>query len=116
MKNKTKALKQNCWIVVATHEVQVILRRWDLFSFRKLASLTHISRKTLAKLHPRHPDGSLRLSTLTRLYATLYFLVNHIFIPEEQEAERRWLMESQMRISTCMAVHPAVLQWAKEGK
>lgn len=110
MKNTRKALKRNRWILTAVEEVQVILRRWDLFSFRKLASLTHISRRTLSKLHPRHPDGSLRLTTLARLYATLYHLVGYNFSPEEQEAERRWLMESQMRISTCLGVHPAVLR------
>ena len=49
----------NPWIRVASFEVYLILDRWGLSSVRDASVFLGISRHTLSKLSPSHPDGSL---------------------------------------------------------
>ena len=82
----------NPWIRVASFEVYLILDRWGLSSVRDASVFLGISRHTLSKLSPSHPDGSLRLESLDRVYATFHF-------PEkEREPERNELRCSRSRI------------------
>ena len=73
----------NPWIRVASFEVYLILDRWGLSSVRDASVFLGISRHTLSKLSPSHPDGSLRLESLDRVYATFLHLVSFHF-PEKE--------------------------------
>ena len=75
----------NPWIRVASFEVYLILDRWGLSSVRDASVFLGISRHTLSKLSPSHPDGSLRLESLDRVYATFLHLVSFHFPEKERE-------------------------------
>lgn len=107
---ETIGQESNPWIVTASREIREIQRRWGVGSYRQLSDLIHINRRTLAKLNPKHPDGSLELATLDRIYATFLYLYPFYFAKEEQEEERRLLVESRIRILMCMEVHREVLR------
>ena len=76
----------NPWIRVASFEVYLILDRWGLSSVRD------------ASVSPSHPDGSLRLESLDRVYATFLHLVSFHFPEKEREPERNELRCSRSRI------------------
>ena len=76
----------NPWIRVASFEVYLILDRWGLSSVRDASVFLGISRHTLSKLSPSHPDGSLRLESLDRVYATFLHLVSFHF-PEKERGK-----------------------------
>lgn len=88
----------NPWIRVASFEVCLILDRWGLSSVRDASEFLGISRQTLSKLNPSHPDGSLRLESLDHVYAIFLHLVPFYFPEKEREAERRKLQYSRSRI------------------
>lgn len=88
----------NPWIRVAAMEVHLILYHWGLSSMREASDLLGVSRNTLSKLDPRHPDGSLRLESLDRIYATFFRLVPYQFPEQEWEIERDELRRSRCRI------------------
>lgn len=88
----------NPWIRVASFEVYLILDRWGLSSVRDASVFLGISRHTLSKLSPSHPDGSLRLESLDRVYATFLHLVSFHFPEKEREPERNELRCSRSRI------------------
>ncbi len=88
----------NPWIRVAAFEVDLILIRWGLFSVRDASEFLGVSRRTLSKLNPSHPDGSLRLESLDHIYAIFLRLVPFCFPEREREAERRKLQCSRSRI------------------
>lgn len=88
----------NPWIRVASFEVYLILDRWGLSSVRDASEFLGISRQTLSKLNPSHPDGSLLLESLDRVYATFLHLVPFHFPEKEREAERKELRCSRSRI------------------
>ena len=88
----------NPWIRVASFEVCLILDRWGLPSVRDASEFLGISRQTLSKLNPSHPDGSLRLESLDHVYAIFLHLVPFYFPEKEREAERRKLQYSRSRI------------------
>ena len=69
----------NPWIRVASFEVCLILDRWGLSSVRDASEFLGISRQTLSKLNPSHPDGSLRLESLDHVYAIFLHLVPFYF-------------------------------------
>lgn len=98
----------NGWISVAAYEISQIQRRWELLSWRQLSEVLYIDRRTLSKLDFRHPDGSLTLETLDRIYATLWYLSPLYFTAEEKEEEKRRLAESRMRILLCSEIHPEI--------
>ena len=99
----------NKWIVVASDEVWQIQKRWRLLSFRRMSECLHIDRRTLSKLDHRHPDGTLTLETLDRIYATFIHLCPVYFTPEEVEEEHRKLADSRIRIMMCSEVSSLVL-------
>ena len=88
----------NPWIRVASFEVYLILDRWGLSSVRDASVFLGISRHPLSKLSPSHPDGSLRLESLDRVYATFLHLVSFHFPEKEREPERNELRCSRSRI------------------
>lgn len=88
----------NPWIRVAAFEVHLIWDRWGLSSVRDASEFLGISRRTLSKLNPSHPDGSLLLESLDRVYATFLHLVPFHFPENEREAERNELRCSRIRI------------------
>ena len=85
----------NPWIRVASSEVYLILDRWGLSSLRDASVFLGISRHTLSKLSPSHPDGSLRLESLDRVFL---HLVSFHFPEKEREPERNELRCSRSRI------------------
>ena len=80
----------NPWIRVASFEVYLILDRWGLSSVRDASVFLGISRHTLSKLSPSHPDGSLRLESLDRVYATFLHLVSFHFPEKDVPAAGYW--------------------------
>ena len=88
----------NPWIRVAALEVHIILNRWGLFSLREASGFLGINRRTLSKLYPSRPDGSLRLESVDHVYAIFLHLVPFYFPEREREAERRKLQCSRCRI------------------
>lgn len=90
--------ESNPWIRVASFEVDLILERWGLSSTREAAEFLGINRRTLSKLNPKHPDGTLLLESLDRIYATFFHLVPYHFPEKEREAERNRLRRSRCRI------------------
>ncbi|WP_289006656.1 hypothetical protein [uncultured Parabacteroides sp.] len=99
----------NKWIMVASDEVWQIQKRWRLLSFRQLSACLYIDRRTLSKLDYHHPDGTLTLEMLDRIYATFIHLCPEYFPQEEVEEERRRLIDSRIRILMCSEVSPQVL-------
>lgn len=53
---------------------------------------------TVLKLNWKHPDGSLTIETLDRIYLALIKEAPGLFEGEELSEEYRWLMSSRMRI------------------
>lgn len=95
--------------MVASDEVWQIQKRWRLLSFRQLSACLFIDRRTLSKLDRHHPDGTLTLETLDRIYATFIHLCSEYFPLEEVEEERRRLADSRIRILMCSEVSSQVL-------
>lgn len=85
-----------------------IRQRWDFLSYRKMSECLLIDRRTLSKLDHRHPDGSLELETLDRIYGTLICRRAHHFTPAEAERERLLLVESRMRVLMCQVEFDAM--------
>lgn len=92
------ALKKKEWLFVAALELQKIRIRWNLPSYRKLASVLLIDARTLGKLNTNHLDYSFSLNTLDNIYRRLLFLVPVYFSEKEQKEEIRFLAESRLRI------------------
>lgn len=90
--------ESNPWIRVASFEVDLILDRWGLSSTLEASEFLGINRRTLSKLNPRHPDGTLLLESLDKVYATFLHLIPYYFPEKEREAERRKLQCSRFRI------------------
>ncbi|RHU31130.1 hypothetical protein DXD68_02065 [Parabacteroides sp. TM07-1AC] len=95
--------------MVASDEVWQIQKRWGLLSFRQLSACLYIDRRTLSKLDRHHPDGTLTLETLDRIYATFIHLCPEYFPLEDVEEERRRLADSRIRILMCSEVSSQVL-------
>ena len=77
-----------------------------MLSIRQLSTCLQIDRRTLSKLNRRHPDGTLTLETLDRIYATFMHLCPEYFTPEEAEEEYHRLVDSRIRILMCLLVSP----------
>ena len=99
MSRQLVGIGSNKWIMIASDEVWKIQKRWRLLSFRQLSECLHIDRRTLSKLDHHHPDGTLTLETLDRIY----------FTPEEAKEEYRRLVDSRIRILMCSEISPRVL-------
>ena len=95
--------------MIASDEVWQIQKRWGLLSFRQLSACLDIDRRTLSKLDRHHPDGTLTLETLDRIYATLMLLCPVYWAPEEEKAEYQRLVDSRIRILMCSEVSERVL-------
>lgn len=83
---------------MAAFEVQLTLERWGLSSEREASEFLGVSRRTLSKLNPKHPDGTLLLDSLDRIYAIFHHLVSFYISEKDQEAERNELRCSRSRI------------------
>ena len=95
----------------------MICSRWHIKSRNGLSRLLRIDARTLAKLNPAHPDGTLRMETLERIYATFAALcVVHFKTAEERVRESIYLKESWFRILQGAEVHPDVLKRIDEAK
>lgn len=105
--NKKKA---NPWIGTAAYELDVIRKRWHLTSDRQFAQAIAMNARTVAKLNPRHPDGSLTLETVDRIYSILIALCRREYKGEEMEEEYRRLTDSRMRIAMSVAPLPPSIQ------
>lgn len=103
MQEQTKTGRVNPWIATAAYELYEIRKRWRLTSDRQFAGALGLDRRTVAKLNPSCPDGSLALETVDRIYGLLLTLVRVYFTPEEEEEERSRLAYSRMRIALSVA-------------
>lgn len=110
MDEKFTPRKTNRWIATAAYEISRIQLRWGLTSDRKFSATLHINARTIAKLHPDHPDPTLRLETIDRIYSILIALLRSHFDEESREAEYRFLIESRIRIMQSVAPLPAAVQ------
>lgn len=110
MHKPTTNRKDNPWIRTAAYEIDEIRKRWRLVSNRQFAEALGIDRRTIAKLNPAHPDGSLTLETVDRIYSTLTALCCLYFGPEEMDDEYRRLADSRMRIARSVAPLPAAVR------
>ncbi|MBP3517080.1 MAG: hypothetical protein J6K31_01455 [Parabacteroides sp.] len=110
MSQQESSVGSNKWIQVASDEMRQIRKRWGLLSFRQLAACLHIDRRTLSKLDCRHPDGTLTLETLDRIYATLLYLSSFHFPREEVDEEQHRLAHSRIRIVMCSEISPEVVE------
>ena len=102
------------WIGVASEEFLAIRKRWGMRSIVQTADLLGINYRTLRKLDPRHPDATLRLETVDRIYATFFFLSGYHFLPQDRDRERLLLQESRFRIVKWMAISPKVIRRERE--
>ena len=109
MSRQLVGIGSNKWIMIASDEVWKIQKRWRLLSFRQLSECLHIDRRTLSKLDHHHPDGTLTLETLDRIYATFMYLCPVYFTPEEAKEEYRRLVDSRIRILMCSEISPREL-------
>ena len=98
MEQREVAPKNKEWVSIAGLELQEIKVRWNLPSYRKLASALFIDARTLGKLNSEHLDYSFSLDALDNLYHHLLFLVPIFFTGKEQEEETRFIVESRFRI------------------
>ena len=93
--------KENRWIAYAVEEFRQARRRWRLTSDRAFSELTGIDARTLRKLNPKHPDGTLTKETFDYIISTMLYLCPCFFEGAEEQAEecRRlqasWLLVSQ---------------------
>lgn len=83
-------------------------------SIVQTADLLGINYRTLRKLDPRHPDATLRLETIDRIYATFFFLSGYHLLPQDRDRERLLLQESRFRIVRRMGISPKVIR--REGE
>lgn len=100
----------NPWIETAARELYEVRKRWHLTSNRQFAQALAMNPRTTAKLNPVHPDGSLTLETVDRIYSTLIALRCLYFAPEEMDDEYRRLADSRMRIARSVAPLPATIR------
>ena len=68
MEQREVAPKNKEWVSIAALELQEIKVRWNLPSYRKLASALFIDARTLGKLNSEHLDYSFSLDALDNLY------------------------------------------------
>lgn len=88
----------NRWIYTAAWELHQIQVRWGIKSARRFSEKLKISPRTMAKLNPKHPDGSLRLLTLDKIYQNLIGLLDLLYSGSQLQKERLLIMESRFRI------------------
>lgn len=100
----------NPWIQTTARELYEIRKRWHLTSNRQFAQALAMNPRTTAKLNPAHPDGSLTLETVDRIYSTLIALCHLYFAPEEMNEEYRRLADSRMRIAQSVAPLPTAVR------
>ena len=105
---------EESWISVASREFWAICERWEMHSIVQTADLLGINYRTLRKLDPKHPDATLRLETVDRIYATFFFQSGYHFLPEERDRERQELQASRFRIVRRMGISPKVIR--REGE
>lgn len=74
-----------------------------------MSACLHIDRRTLSKLDRHHPDDTLTLETLDRIYATFIYLCPMYFTREEVDEEYRRLVDSRIRILMCSEISPRLL-------
>ncbi len=111
MKNKLSKGRRNLWIATAANEIYQIQIRWKLTSCRQFSKKLHVNARTLSKLNPRCPDGTLRLETLDRIYSILIALLCIEFCEEEKiEEEYLLLIESRARIMRSVSPLPPAIQ------
>lgn len=106
MSRQHSSVGSNKWILVASDEIRQIQKWWG--AFRQLSACLHIDRRTLSKLDRHHPDGTLTLETLDRIYATLLYLCPTYFTREEAEEELHKLVDSRIRILMCSDISPKI--------
>ncbi len=110
MKAKLSGRTRNLWIATAADEIHQIQIRWKLTSCRRFSKKLHVNARTLSKLNPRHPDGTLRLETLDRIYSILIALLRSEFCEMEKiKEEYRLLVESRIRIMQSVSPLPPAI-------
>lgn len=90
--------RDNRWIKTAAWELYDIQMRWEIDSTRRFSELLNISPHTMAKLNPKHPDGTLRLLTLDKIFKNLINLLDLLFPVSMKEEERNLIMKARFRI------------------
>ncbi len=108
--NKFTIKVRNQWIFTAAEEIREIQIRWKLLSCRQFSRKLHINARTLSKLNPRCPDGTLRLETLDRIYSILIALLRSEFCElEKMKEEYHLLIESRVRIMQSVSPLPPAI-------
>jgi hypothetical protein len=86
------------WVAVAAREFHRIQTRWGLSSRREIARLLHINARTLAKLDCAHPDPTLSIESVIRIYNSLFLLVPYEFRASAQKEEKEFIEASRHRV------------------
>lgn len=111
MKPKFTLKVGNQWIVTAAAEIREIQIRWKILSYRKFSRKLSMNARTLSKLNPRRPDGTLRLETLDRIYSILIALLRSEFGRLDLvKEEYRLLVESRIRIMQSVSRLPPAIE------
>ncbi len=111
MKAQLLRVRRNLWITTAAEEIREIQIRWRLTSFRLFSKKLHVNARTLSKLNPRNPDGTLRLETLDRIYSILIALLCSEFCEVERiKEEYVLLVESRIRILRSVVPLPPAIE------
>lgn len=108
---------RNQWIYTAAEEIRAIQIRWNVPTCREFSRKLHINARTLSKLNPRRPDGTLRLETLDRIYSILIALLRSEFGAMDLiKEEYRLLVESRIRIMQSVSpLPPAIVAQVLDG-
>lgn len=98
------------WVVVAAHELHRIQEKWGIRSRRSLANTLHINARTLAKLDIRHPDKTLSVGSVIRIFNSLIFLAAYESrLVKDQEENRRMVTESYLKVLLHIEPIPSAL-------
>lgn len=97
-KKETNLVHKNSWIFVAAEEFNMLREHFGMGSCAQVARELGCSKDTVGKLNRKHPDPSLRFTTLLRLYNTLLYVYGVKSPIHMVKKEHDFILESLGRI------------------
>lgn len=97
-KKETNLVHKNSWIFVAADEFNKLRNHFCMGSCAQVARELGCSKNTVGKLNIKHPDPTLRFTTLLRLYSTLLYVCKIKTPIHMVKKETDFILESLCRI------------------
>lgn len=84
------------WLTTAVREISQIRERLSMTADRAFARAIHMNPRTVAKLHPDHPDATLQYETVEKVFMQVGLLLDEY--GDDQSEEYRLVFQAQLRV------------------